>query len=171
MTNQQDTALLPVTDEDRNAVQRWCDETTAELSLEHLCELERLLARHRVEALNMTETSIDYWKAGTRIIEKCLAKATKADPQDAPVGLVEHDADVWFRAQASAYQHALEMMGFPAEAAIATAVARIHGGFAVGEKNGQRRYVLLGNDGKFYSAESLNGPWQEWPPATGDDSK
>jgi len=57
-----------------------------------------------------TETHLAYCAQGARIIEAALAKAQRADPADAPFPLVGEEAALWHRAQASAYQHALEMM-------------------------------------------------------------
>jgi len=45
------------------------------------------------------------------ILERCLEKALAADPADAPFGLSAVEAGLWHRAQANAYQHALEMLG------------------------------------------------------------
>jgi hypothetical protein len=59
--------------------------------------------------------SDEYWKKGTFLIEKCLIKAKWADPLDTPFPLVGDDAKLWHRAQATAYQHALEMMGWVPE--------------------------------------------------------
>lgn len=56
---------------------------------------------------------IDYWKRGTAVIEKKLEQAQEADPANAPFGLVGDEAKLWHQAQASAYQHALEVMGYP----------------------------------------------------------
>lgn len=49
-------------------------------------------------------------KAIEDILEEKLATALKADPADAPFGLDADAAEIWHRAQASAYQHALEML-------------------------------------------------------------
>lgn len=54
-----------------------------------------------------------YWKEGTSIIEKCLDRAIKANPSDAPFPLFGEEAKIYHEAQANAYRHALEMMGFP----------------------------------------------------------
>jgi hypothetical protein len=54
-----------------------------------------------------------YWSEGTRLIEECLAKAKLADPDDAPFPMTGDEAQLWHRAQAAAYRHALEMMGRP----------------------------------------------------------
>lgn len=56
---------------------------------------------------------LEYWGEGTVLIEECLAKATRADPGDVPFPLVGEEAVLWHRAQAAAYQHAIEMMGRP----------------------------------------------------------
>lgn len=61
------------------------------------------------------ERDAAYWRGGTRIVEGCLAKAVRADPLDAPIPLVGHEAKLWHEAQANAYRHALEMMGVPAD--------------------------------------------------------
>lgn len=53
-----------------------------------------------------------YWREGTAIVEEALEKSLKADPLDAPFPLMDDDARLWHQAQAVAYQHALEMMGF-----------------------------------------------------------
>jgi hypothetical protein len=60
-------------------------------------------------------SDIKYWKKGTKLIEACLAKSVAADPLDVPFPLVDNDAKIWHMAQRAAYQHALEMMGYPAE--------------------------------------------------------
>lgn len=44
------------------------------------------------------------------ILERSLEKALAADPADAPFGLSAEEAGLWHMAQASAYQHALEML-------------------------------------------------------------
>jgi hypothetical protein len=62
-----------------------------------------------------TETHLAYCAQGAKIIEAALAKAQRADPTDAPFGLFGEEAALWHRAQAEAYQHALEMMA-PASA-------------------------------------------------------
>lgn len=54
-----------------------------------------------------------YWVCGNAIIDACLKKAVAADPADAPIGLSTEEVDVWHRAQAEAYSHAIEMMGVP----------------------------------------------------------
>lgn len=59
------------------------------------------------------ETLAAYWKSGEAVIEACLAKALKADHADAPFPFDEQQAALWHQAQAAAYQHALEMMGYP----------------------------------------------------------
>lgn len=56
-----------------------------------------------------------YWKDGSKIIEGCLAKSLDADPSDAPFPLIGNDAKIWHLAQANAYRHALEMMGYQAD--------------------------------------------------------
>jgi len=66
--------------------------------------------------MSPTKTDYDYWKEGTLIIEACLRKAVRADPGDVPFPLVGAEAVLWHQAQATAYQHALEMMGMPADA-------------------------------------------------------
>lgn len=66
----------------------------------------------------MTDPKTDpiaYWREGAAIVEACLTKALKADPSDAPFPLAGREAAIWHEAQASAYQHALEMMGPPTE--------------------------------------------------------
>ena len=45
------------------------------------------------------------------ILERSLEKAVTANPADAPFGLSAEEACLWHMAQASAYQHALEMLG------------------------------------------------------------
>lgn len=45
------------------------------------------------------------------ILERSLERAVTADPADAPFGLSVDEARIWHMAQASAYQHALEMLG------------------------------------------------------------
>lgn len=57
--------------------------------------------------------SVKYWRDGAEIIERCLAKAIKADPEDAPFPLTGEEARLWHSAQEQAYRHALEMMGPP----------------------------------------------------------
>ncbi len=47
------------------------------------------------------------------ILERNLEKALVANPADAPFGLSVEEALLWHMAQASAYQHALEMLGSP----------------------------------------------------------
>jgi hypothetical protein len=47
---------------------------------------------------------------GREIIERALAVALKGDPNEAPFPLSPDEAAIWHQAQASAYQHALEMM-------------------------------------------------------------
>lgn len=69
------------------------------------------------------ETRLAYCAQGAQIIEAALAKALKADPADAPMPLTGEDAALWHRAQASAYQHALEMMA-PADADITEGLLR-----------------------------------------------
>lgn len=59
--------------------------------------------------------SEEYWKSGTRVIEECLARAIRADPGDVPFPLLGDEARLWHAATASAYQHALEMMGWVSE--------------------------------------------------------
>jgi hypothetical protein len=54
-----------------------------------------------------------YWREGTALIEACLAKAIRADVNDAPIPLIGAEAKAWHYAQAEAYRHALEMMGVP----------------------------------------------------------
>lgn len=44
------------------------------------------------------------------ILEAKLKTALKANPADAPFGLDAEQAAIWHQAQASAYQHALEML-------------------------------------------------------------
>lgn len=56
---------------------------------------------------------LQYWRDGTAIIEKALAKAVAADLADVPFPLTGAAASLWHSASASAYQHALEMMGVP----------------------------------------------------------
>lgn len=56
------------------------------------------------------ETHLAYCAQGKEIIERKLATALAADPSDAPFPLVGEEAALWHQAQASAYQHALEMM-------------------------------------------------------------
>lgn len=63
-------------------------------------------------AASADESPLTYWKNGTKLIEECLAKARKADPGDVPFPLVGDEARLWHSAQATAYQHALEMMGW-----------------------------------------------------------
>lgn len=54
-----------------------------------------------------------YWKRGQEVIEKAMKVAYRGDWQDAPMPLIGDEARLWLRAQAEAYQHALEMMGVP----------------------------------------------------------
>ncbi len=49
-------------------------------------------------------------KEGLHIIEAALAKALKADPNDAPIPLHGDEARIWHTAQAGAYAHALDML-------------------------------------------------------------
>ena len=60
--------------------------------------------------LATAETRLAYCAQGAKIIEAALAKANRADPVDAPFGLFGEEAALWHRAQAAAFQHALEMM-------------------------------------------------------------
>lgn len=53
--------------------------------------------------------------SGMSVLEKALSTATKADHSDAPFPLNAEEAKLWHRAQAEAYQHALEMVGFDIE--------------------------------------------------------
>lgn len=62
---------------------------------------------------NSVQADMEYWNAGTEIIEKCLADAIRAYTNDVPIPLVGEQAKLWHMASASAYQHALEMMGKP----------------------------------------------------------
>jgi hypothetical protein len=57
----------------------------------------------------MSELEDDFEEA-RKILEKCLAKAVKADPLDAPMPLLGKEAALWHRAQMEAYRHALEML-------------------------------------------------------------
>lgn len=69
---------------------------------------------------------------GVKVIEKCLAKATRAEHADAPFPLDYEQASIWHRAQQSAYVYVLEMLHtdslkqleaqFPAPADPATAI-------------------------------------------------
>ncbi len=59
------------------------------------------------------DADLRYWAEGTKLIEECLAQALRADPDDVPFPLVGNEAKLWHSASASAYQHALEMMGRP----------------------------------------------------------
>lgn len=45
------------------------------------------------------------------LIEKALAKAVKADPNDAPFGMSPEEAAFYHKGQREAYQYALEMLG------------------------------------------------------------
>lgn len=74
-------------------------------------------------------SDLDYWRAGTKIIEECLANAIKADPGDVPFPLVGAEAKLWHQAQAVAYQHALEMMGMPSSPARAVVIQLINPGY------------------------------------------
>jgi hypothetical protein len=47
---------------------------------------------------------------GREIIEAALKRALASKHEDAPFGLDHDEAAIWHQAQASAYQHALEMM-------------------------------------------------------------
>lgn len=62
------------------------------------------------------KTLIAYWQHGQNIVERCLEKAQRAHPADAPMPLVGDEAALWHRAQMEAYRHCLEMMGYPTEA-------------------------------------------------------
>jgi hypothetical protein len=55
--------------------------------------------------------------SGIDIIEKCLAKAVKAEHEDAPFPLDEAQAKLWHRAQMEAFRHALEMISVDPELA------------------------------------------------------
>ena len=79
------------------------------------CGVEASAGRPDANRLNTpaAETSsIAYWKEGTRLVEECLTKARNADPDDVPFPLSEIEGKLWHQAQAAAYQHALEMMGW-----------------------------------------------------------
>lgn len=65
------------------------------------------------EAPSVRDPRLQYWLDGTRLIEACLAKAEKAEFEDAPFPLDPEQAALWHRAQLEAYRHALEMMGVP----------------------------------------------------------
>lgn len=70
--------------------------------------LAAALAGHQDNAAK----AIGYWKDGTQIIEQKLAVAAQGNWNDAPAGLSLVEARLWHRAQAEAYRHALEMMGY-----------------------------------------------------------
>lgn len=68
-----------------------------------------------IEGLGTQKAALEYWSAGTEIIERCLQKAVEADPLNVPMPLVGDEALLWHRAQMEAYRHALEMMGVPVD--------------------------------------------------------
>lgn len=63
-----------------------------------------------------------YWRQGAQIVQACLDKADRCASHahqaflEAPIGLTAEQAQLWHRAQAEAYRHALEMMAPPEEA-------------------------------------------------------
>lgn len=48
---------------------------------------------------------------GRDVLEKFLQIALDARPEDAPFGMDPEEAEIWHRARAAAYQHALELIG------------------------------------------------------------
>lgn len=48
--------------------------------------------------------------SGIEIIEKCLAQAVAAKPEDAPIPLTGQSAAIWHKAQENAFRHVLEMI-------------------------------------------------------------
>ncbi|MER8924317.1 hypothetical protein [Mesorhizobium sp. M0859] len=84
------------------------------------------------------------WRDGAALIEACFAKAQNADPQDAPFPLVGAEAQLWQRAQAEAYGHALDMMGVPSALATPPApTSAVDGAHAVIE---ELQFALHSND-------------------------
>lgn len=65
-----------------------------------------------IEEFDEMKTRLEWQKRGTEAVEKCLATSVKGDWNDAPMPLHGDDARLWLRAQAEAYQHSLEMMGY-----------------------------------------------------------
>lgn len=70
------------------------------------------LRRAEAAVADPSADQLRYWKDGTKLIEEFLARAQRADPGDVPFPLVGNEAKLWHSAQATAYQHALEMMGW-----------------------------------------------------------
>lgn len=87
-------------------------EEAASIAMTNAVEDSKEIRRQQVE-LDAARRKVKYWRDGTKLIEECLAKATKADPGDAPFPLVGDEVRLWHIAQLNAYRHALEMMGHP----------------------------------------------------------
>lgn len=65
--------------------------------------------KQQQEHINQLEAKLQDVDRGLDVAERNLAVAVQGKHEDAPFPLDENEAKLWHRAQASAYQHALEM--------------------------------------------------------------